>query len=89
MIFLVFGADFCAAYIVAEAYRSAHPIPASEDTLFFIYVVMMRFIVVLSFLVALVMSETMAPNTTSGQLLGSEADGGMCCLCLLIPTSPK
>lgn len=43
---------------------------------------MMRFIVVLPVLIAQVLSKVINANTTSGRLLGIEADGGMCCLLL-------
>ena len=49
----------------------------------------MEFIVVLFVLIVRVLSKTMTVNTTSGQLLGSQADGGMCYLLLLLSSSSK
>jgi hypothetical protein len=49
----------------------------------------MRLIIILLALVVQVLSNTINANTTSGQLLGTEADGGMCYLLLLAFPSPN
>jgi len=49
----------------------------------------MRVIVILFVLIAQVLSKTINAYTTSGRLLGTEADGGMCYLLLLAFPSPK
>jgi hypothetical protein len=50
---------------------------------------MMVFIVVLSILVIQVWSQSITVNTTSGRLLGTQADGGMYSLYILSPYSPQ
>ncbi|KAF8504322.1 hypothetical protein F5888DRAFT_1654759 [Russula emetica] len=49
---------------------------------------MMRFIAVLSIFIIQVWSQTITVNTTSGRLLGTQADGGMCSLYTLSSYSP-
>jgi hypothetical protein len=49
----------------------------------------MIFIVVLSIFITQVWSQTITVNTTSGQLLGTQADGGMRSLYTLSPYSPQ
>jgi hypothetical protein len=50
---------------------------------------MMMMIIVLSIFIIQVWSQTITVNTTSGQLFGTQADGGMCSLYTLSPYSPQ
>jgi hypothetical protein len=63
-----------------------HLIPASSS--FIVRPIMMMFIV-LSIFIIQVWSQTITVNTTSGRLLGTQADGGMYSVYTLSPYSPQ
>jgi hypothetical protein len=69
-----------------------HLIPDSVTSTFFIVCPMTRmmmFIVVLSIFIVQVWSQTITVNTTSGRLLGTQADGGVSSLYALLTCSPQ
>jgi hypothetical protein len=81
-----YGAAYSTRAGTLTCYKTA---PPNTRFLFIVCPIMMMFIAVLSIFIIQVWSQTIIVNTTSGRLLGTQADGGMCSLYTLSSYSPQ